>query len=103
MQLLRVVGFIHGNMLLLSSTLGTGILFVSPKGVLKYSSLNIPVSLSIWAGCGLLNMMNALCLTELATTFPIADAILQVKYSYLGASLLINIAGPPAQGWQHPQ
>ncbi|XP_059111647.1 solute carrier family 7 member 13-like [Peromyscus eremicus] len=88
MQLLRAVGFIYGNMLLLSSTLGTGILFVSPKGVLKYSSLNIPVSLSIWAGCGLLNMMQALCLAELATTFPVSGA----PYYFLKRSFGSSVA-----------
>ncbi|XP_076419928.1 solute carrier family 7 member 12-like isoform X1 [Peromyscus maniculatus bairdii] len=88
MQLLRVIGFFHGNMLLLSSTVGGGILFVSPKGVLKYSSLNIPVSLSIWAGCGLLNMMNALCLAELATTFPVSAA----SYYFLKRSFGSSIA-----------
>ncbi|XP_052574288.1 solute carrier family 7 member 13-like [Peromyscus californicus insignis] len=88
MQLLRVLGFIHGNMLLLSSTLGTGILFVSPKGVLKYSSLNIPVSLSIWAGCGLMNMMQALCLAELATTFPVSGA----PYYFLKRSFGSSVA-----------
>ncbi|XP_052574270.1 solute carrier family 7 member 13-like [Peromyscus californicus insignis] len=88
MQLLRAVGFIRANMLLLSSTIGTGILFVSPKGVLKYSSLNIPVSLSIWAGCGLVNMMNALCLAELATTFPVSGA----SYYFLKRSFGSSIA-----------
>ncbi|XP_028621221.1 solute carrier family 7 member 13-like [Grammomys surdaster] len=70
MKLLRTLGFFHVNMLLLSATLGTGI-FVSPKGVLKYSSMNIPVFLSIWAGCGLLSIMNALCLAEIATIYPV--------------------------------
>ncbi|XP_036033580.1 solute carrier family 7 member 13-like [Onychomys torridus] len=88
MQLLRVVGFIHGNMVLLSSTLGAGILFVSPNIVLKYSSLTILVSLSIWAGCGLLNMMNALCLAELATTFPVSGA----PYYFLKRSFGSSVA-----------
>ncbi|EDL05147.1 mCG61881, partial [Mus musculus] len=62
--------------------IGSGI-FVSPKGVLKYSSLNIPVSLSIWAGCGLMAIMIALSLTELATTFPVSAA----SYYFLKRSL----------------
>ncbi|CAO2579971.1 Solute carrier family 7 member 13 [Lemmus lemmus] len=85
MQLLRVVGFIHGNMLLLSATIGAGI-FVTPKGVLIYSSLNIPVFLSIWALGGLLSMMNALCLAELATIFPVSGASYYFLKKTLGSS-----------------
>ncbi|XP_063138934.1 solute carrier family 7 member 12-like isoform X2 [Rattus norvegicus] len=92
MQLLRALGFFHVNMFLFSATIGTGI-FVSPKAVLKYCSLNIPIFLSVWAGCGLLSMMNAVCLAEIAATYPIAEAILQVYYAYLGSSVLIIIAG----------
>ncbi|XP_005361903.1 solute carrier family 7 member 13-like [Microtus ochrogaster] len=85
MQLLRVVGLIHANMLLLSSTIGAGI-FVTPKAVLMYSSLNIPVCLSIWALGGLLSMMNALCLAELATTFPVSGASYFFLKKTLGSS-----------------
>lgn len=87
MQLLRALGFFHVNMILLSSTLGTGI-FVSPTGVLKYSSLNIPVFFSIWAGCGLLSLMNALCLAEIATIFPVSGA----SYYFLKRSLGSSVA-----------
>ncbi|XP_051055680.1 solute carrier family 7 member 13-like [Phodopus roborovskii] len=87
MQLLRVIGFLHGNVLLLSSTIGTGI-FVTPKGVLKYSSMNIPIFLSIWAVCGLLSLMNTLCLAELATTFPVSGA----SYIFLKRSLGSTVA-----------
>ncbi|XP_050995619.1 solute carrier family 7 member 13-like [Acomys russatus] len=82
MKLLRRVGFFHTSMLLLSATIGAGI-FVTPKGVLKSSSQNIPVCLSIWAGCGLLSMMNAVCLAELGTTFPVSAA----SYYFLKRSL----------------
>ncbi|XP_063138935.1 solute carrier family 7 member 12-like isoform X2 [Rattus norvegicus] len=82
MRLSRTVGFFHVTMVLLGTIIGTGI-FVSPKGVLKYSSLNIPVSLGIWAGCGLLVMLNALSLVELATTFPVSGA----SYYFLKRSL----------------
>ncbi|XP_006153912.1 solute carrier family 7 member 13 [Tupaia chinensis] len=82
MQLLRVVGFFRGNIFLLSTIVGTGI-FVSPKGVLKYSALNVPVSLSIWAACGLLSIISALCHAELGTTFPKNGA----SYYFLKRSL----------------
>ncbi|XP_004643158.1 solute carrier family 7 member 13-like [Octodon degus] len=73
MQLSRTIGLFHGNIFLYSSIIGAGI-FISPKGVLKYSSLNIPVSLSIWALCGILNMISGLCNTEIGTTFPASGA-----------------------------
>ncbi|OBS69806.1 hypothetical protein A6R68_01653, partial [Neotoma lepida] len=82
MGLLRAIGFFHGNLFLFGVMIGAGI-FVSPIGVLKYSSLNIPVSLSIWAAAALLKMMNALCLAEAATTFPVSAA----PYYFLKRSL----------------
>uniref|UniRef100_A0A8C9ME39 Solute carrier family 7 member 13-like n=1 Tax=Panthera tigris altaica TaxID=74533 RepID=A0A8C9ME39_PANTA len=82
MQLLRSIGFFHGNILLFCVTTGAGI-FVSPKGVLKYSSLNIAVSLSIWAACAVLTIISALSLAELGTTFPRSGA----PYYFLKRSL----------------
>jgi L-type amino acid transporter 13 len=73
-------------MILFSATLGTGI-FVTPKAVLKYSSLNIPVSLSIWAGCGLLSIMSALCNAEIATTYPLSGASYYFLKRTLGSSV----------------
>ncbi|XP_003479948.2 solute carrier family 7 member 12-like [Cavia porcellus] len=73
MQLSRAIGFFHGNIFLLSATVGAGI-FVSPKGVLSYCLLNIPVSLIIWVLCAILSMINALCLVEVGTTFPRSGA-----------------------------
>ncbi|XP_008561981.1 PREDICTED: LOW QUALITY PROTEIN: solute carrier family 7 member 13-like, partial [Galeopterus variegatus] len=87
MQLSREIGFFHGNIFLLSIMIGSGI-FVSLKGVLKYSSLNIPVSLSIWAACALLNMITALCHAELGTTFPRSGA----PYYFLKRSLGSSVA-----------
>ncbi|CAH6777271.1 solute carrier family 7 member 13 [Phodopus roborovskii] len=97
MGLLRAVGFFHGSMFLFSVMVGSGI-FLSPKGVLKYSSLNIPVSLGIWGIAALLKMMNAVCLAELATTFPVSAAPYYFLKRSLGSSfaflnLWINIFG----------
>ncbi|XP_026920101.1 solute carrier family 7 member 13-like isoform X2 [Acinonyx jubatus] len=87
MQLLRSIGFFHGNILLFCVTTGAGI-FVSPKGVLKYSSLNIAVSLSIWAACAVLTIISALSLAELGTTFPRSGA----PYYFLKRSLGSSVA-----------
>ncbi|KAK7807269.1 hypothetical protein U0070_003269, partial [Myodes glareolus] len=62
-------------------------IFVSPQGVLKYSSQNIPVSLSIWAAAALLKMMNSLCIAELATTFPVSAAPYYCLKRSLGSSV----------------
>uniref|UniRef100_A0A8C2UZN5 Solute carrier family 7 member 13-like n=1 Tax=Chinchilla lanigera TaxID=34839 RepID=A0A8C2UZN5_CHILA len=60
MQLSRTVGYFCASIFLFSAIIGAGI-FVSPKGVLRYSSLNIPVSLSIWVLCSILSVINGLC------------------------------------------
>ncbi|KAM4865376.1 solute carrier family 7 member 12-like isoform 2-T2 [Thomomys bottae] len=73
MQLSRAIGFFYGNVFLLSSMIGSGIL-VSPKGILKFCSMNIPLSLGIWAASAILIMMYALCVAEIATTFPVSAA-----------------------------
>uniref|UniRef100_A0A8C2R550 Solute carrier family 7 member 13 n=1 Tax=Capra hircus TaxID=9925 RepID=A0A8C2R550_CAPHI len=85
--LLRAIGFFRGNILILSATIGAGI-FVSPKGVLKYSSLNVAVSLSIWAACAVLTLISALSHAELGTTFPISGA----QYYFLKRSLGASVA-----------
>lgn len=82
MKLLRTIGFFHGNIFLFSAIIGAGI-FVSPKGILKYSALNIPISLSIWAICAILTMVNALCVAEIGITFPRSAA----SYYFLKRSL----------------
>ncbi|XP_004643159.1 solute carrier family 7 member 13-like isoform X1 [Octodon degus] len=86
MKLSRTIGLFHGNIFLYSAIIGAGI-FVSPKGVLKYSSLNIPISLSIWALCGILNMISGLCSTEIGTTFPRSAAFYFLLKRSLGATV----------------
>ncbi|XP_062935324.1 solute carrier family 7 member 13-like [Cynocephalus volans] len=81
-QLQRVIGYFHGTMFLFSIIIGAGI-FMAPKGVLKYSSLNVGVSLSIWAACALVAMIAALSYAEMGTTFPRSGA----QYYFLKRSL----------------
>ncbi|XP_072807757.1 solute carrier family 7 member 13-like [Vicugna pacos] len=81
-QLQRVIGYFHGTIFLFSIIIGAGI-FVAPKGVLKYSSLNVGVSLSIWAACAVVSTMAALSHAELGTTFPRSGA----QYYFLKRSL----------------
>uniref|UniRef100_A0A8C0A9P7 Solute carrier family 7 member 13 n=1 Tax=Bos mutus grunniens TaxID=30521 RepID=A0A8C0A9P7_BOSMU len=81
-QLRRVIGYFHGTIFLFSIIIGAGI-FIAPKGVLKYSSLNVGVSLSIWAACAVVSMLAALSHAELGTTFPRSGA----QYYFLKRSL----------------
>ncbi|XP_072461092.1 solute carrier family 7 member 13 [Notamacropus eugenii] len=81
-QLQRAIGYFHGVTFLLSSVIGAGI-FIAPKGVLKYSSLHVGVTLSIWAACAAVSMITALTYAEVGTTFPRSGA----QYYFLKRSL----------------
>lgn len=67
----RCLGFFDSVCFLVGSIIGAGI-FVSPKGVLEYSQLNVGVALCIWAACGVLCMMCSFCYAELGSALPFA-------------------------------
>ncbi|XP_003408290.1 solute carrier family 7 member 13 [Loxodonta africana] len=77
-QLRRVFGYYQGVCFTIINMIGTGI-FVAPKGVLKYSCMNVGLSLCIWAACALLSMMSFLCSAEIGITFPCSG----VQYYFL--------------------
>ncbi|XP_040848845.1 solute carrier family 7 member 13-like [Ochotona curzoniae] len=81
-QLQRVIGYFHGTIFLFSIIIGAGI-FIAPKGVLKFTSLNVGISLIIWAACAIVSMIAALSYAELGTTFPRSGA----QYYFLKRSL----------------
>ncbi|XP_044513858.1 solute carrier family 7 member 13 [Gracilinanus agilis] len=83
-QIQRVIGYFHGVTFLLSSIIGAGI-FIAPKGVLKYSSLNVEVTLSIWIACAMVAMTAALTYAEVGTTFPRSGAQFYILKRSLGA------------------
>uniref|UniRef100_A0A8D0HCY3 Solute carrier family 7 member 13 n=1 Tax=Sphenodon punctatus TaxID=8508 RepID=A0A8D0HCY3_SPHPU len=82
MQLKRTIGYFEGVSFIIGTIIGAGI-FVSPTGVLKYSSLNVGVALSIWAACGIISLMGSLCYAELGTALPLSGG----EYSHIKRGL----------------
>ncbi|XP_059111640.1 solute carrier family 7 member 13 [Peromyscus eremicus] len=72
-QLKRQLGYFWGTNFLIINIIGAGI-FVSPKGVLEYSCMNVGVSLCIWAVCAVLSMTSTLCYAEIGVAFPYTGA-----------------------------
>ncbi|XP_068811539.1 B(0,+)-type amino acid transporter 1 isoform X2 [Struthio camelus] len=77
MNLQKEVGLISGTCMIVGTIIGSGI-FVSPKSVLANVGAVGPC-LTIWAACGLLATLGALCFAELGTTIPKSGG----EYPYL--------------------
>lgn len=76
-RLERRLGLWNGVAIIIGVIVGSGI-FVSPKGVLIASG-SVGAALIVWAICGLLSLMGALCMAELGTS--VADS--GGDYSYI--------------------
>ncbi|VTJ65637.1 solute carrier family 7 member 13 [Marmota monax] len=72
-QLKRNFGYFRGTSFLIINIIGAGI-FVSPKGVLEYSCMNVGLSLCVWAICAVLSLTGSLCFAEIGITFPYSGA-----------------------------
>ncbi|XP_026561854.1 solute carrier family 7 member 13 [Pseudonaja textilis] len=81
-HLKKTMGYLEGVSFILGTIIGAGI-FVSPTGVLKYSLLNVGVSLIIWTASGIISLMGALCYAELITALPFSGG----EYSYIKRAL----------------
>lgn len=65
-QMKRSLGLWNGIAIIIGVIVGSGI-FVSPKGVLLNTG-SVGASLVVWALCGLLALLGALCFAELGTS-----------------------------------
>lgn len=73
----RRLGLLSAVNIIIGVMIGSGI-FVSPTAALKYSG-SIGFCLIIWAACGIVSLLGALCFAELGTVVPRSGA----EYAYL--------------------
>lgn len=77
LRLRREIGLWSGVSLIVGSMVGSGI-FMSPQGILVYMG-SPGASLVVWAACGLLATLSALCFAELGALVPESGG----EYAYI--------------------
>ncbi|XP_059613552.1 b(0,+)-type amino acid transporter 1-like [Phlebotomus argentipes] len=73
----RELGLLAAVNIIIGVMIGSGI-FVSPTAALKYSG-SVGMCLVVWAVCGVISLIGALCFAELGTVVPRSGA----EYAYL--------------------
>ncbi|CAD7080758.1 unnamed protein product [Hermetia illucens] len=73
----RRLGLLAAVNIIIGVMIGSGI-FVSPTAALKYSG-SVGLCLIVWAACGIVSLLGALCFAELGTVVPRSGA----EYAYL--------------------
>ncbi|CAF3850546.1 unnamed protein product [Rotaria sordida] len=68
----RHLGLFSGISFVLGITIGSGI-FISPKGVLRETE-SVGLCLVIWALCGFISILGALCYAEIGTVIPLSGS-----------------------------
>ncbi|MPC17833.1 Large neutral amino acids transporter small subunit 2 [Portunus trituberculatus] len=75
-RLKKELGLLEGITMIMGIVIGSGI-FVSPKGVISYVG-SVGMSLAVWAACGLLSMLGAICFAELELVSVVARRLAPV-------------------------
>ncbi|XP_047472667.1 Y+L amino acid transporter 2-like [Penaeus chinensis] len=82
-KLQKELGLLEGVAMIVGIVIGSGI-FVSPKGVILYAG-SVGMSLAVWAACGLVAMIGALCFAELGTMIPESGGMYCYLHEAFGA------------------
>lgn len=91
-KLKKELGLFHGCCFIVGIVVGSGI-FVSPKGVLLEAG-SPGLSIIVWALCGMMALVGAMCYAELGTCIPDSGA----DYAYI-KNIMVDSRPSFTYGW----